>query len=58
MTDASGPGPLLLIVAVALGAIFVFSLFRRLFKTAIVVILIGAVVVGLYLAREQGLITW
>ncbi len=58
MTDASGPGPLLLIVAVALGAIFVFSLFRRLFKTAIVVILIGAVVVGLYIAREQGLITW
>ena len=57
MTDASGPGPLLLIVAVALGAIFVFSLFRRLFKTAIVVILIGAVVVGLYIAREQGLIT-
>jgi|AntAceMinimDraft_6_1070360.scaffolds.fasta_scaffold63686_1 hypothetical protein len=58
MTDAGGPGPLLLIVAVALGALFVFSLFRRLFKTAIVVMLIGAVVVGLYIAREQGLITW
>jgi|GEM_PF-5104619 uncharacterized membrane protein len=56
--DNVDQGTILLIAAIVLGALFVFALFRRLVKMAIIVMLLAVVLVGLYVARAQDLITW
>lgn len=50
--------PLLLIAAAVVAALLVFGIARKITKLIVVSILLGVVVVGLYLARAQGLITW
>lgn len=49
---------LLIIAAVVLAGLFIFALARRLVKMAIFIGLVAFVVMGLYLARAQGAITW
>lgn len=50
--------PVLLIAAIVLGALLLFAIIRKITKLIIITILLGVIVIGLYIARAEGLLTW
>lgn len=50
--------PVLLIAAVVLGALLIFGLIRKITKLIVITILLAIVVVGLYIARSEGYLSW
>lgn len=50
--------PVLLIAAIVLGALLILGIIRKITKLIVITILLGVVVVGLYIARAQGYLTW
>ncbi len=50
--------PVLLIAAIVVVALLVFAIIRKITKLVVITIALGLIVVGLYLARAEGYITW
>lgn len=50
--------PVLLIAALVVLAVLAFAVFRKITKLIIIAIALGVIVIGLYLARAEGFVTW
>jgi hypothetical protein len=50
--------PVLLIAALIVLALLAFAVLRKITKLIILAIALGVIVVGLYLARAEGFVTW
>ncbi len=50
--------PILLIAGIALLALLVFGIIRKITRLIVITILLGLVVTGLYVARAEGYLTW
>ncbi len=50
--------PVLLIAAIVIVALLAFAIIRKITKLIVITIALGVIVVGLYIARSEGYITW
>lgn len=50
--------PILLLAAIALLALLVFAIIRKITRLIVISILLGLVLTGLYVARAEGYVTW
>lgn len=50
--------PVLLVAGLVLLALLAFAIMRKITRLIIITIALGALVIGLYIARAEGYITW
>jgi hypothetical protein len=50
--------PVLLIAAIVIVVLLAFAIIRKITKLIVITIGLGVIVVGLYIARTEGYITW
>lgn len=50
--------PILLIAALVIAGLLVFAVIRKITKMIVITVLLGVIVIGLYIARAEGYITW
>ena len=50
--------PVLLIAAIVIVVLLAFAILRKITKLIVITIGLGVIVVGLYIARAEGSITW